>query len=313
MKYIYGPIPSRRLGKSLGISPISKKICNLSCVYCQLGLTDKMTNNSVYEYDYLKIISELKEVLNSTSDIDCITIVGEGEPTLYLKLEVLIDEIKKITDKPIAVITNGTRFTEKEVYQALLKADIVLPSIDAYDEISFKKINRPHKNLKYDDIINSLIKFSNEYRGQIWLETMVCKDYNDSEEALKLLKELADKIKHSRYYLNSPVRPPALKSVKTADHQKLEEMAKELDAINIDALADPKFYSHIKDNLSAILSIIRRHPMNQFDIKAFLDSRGEENTFKIFDSLKNNQKIETIKYKGYDTYRYKMGEEDDEI
>lgn len=313
MKYIYGPIPSRRLGKSLGISPISKKICNLSCVYCQLGLTDKMTNNSVYEYDYLKIISELKEVLNSTSDIDCITIVGEGEPTLYLKLEVLIDEIKKITDKPIAVITNGTRFTEKEVYQTLLKADIVLPSIDGYDEISFKKINRPHKNLKYDDIINSLIEFSNEYRGQIWLETMVCKDYNDSEEALKLLKELADKIKLSRYYLNSPVRPPALKSVKTADHQKLEEMAKELDAINIDALADPKFYSHIKDNLSAILSIIRRHPMNQFEIKAFLDSRGEENTFKIFYSLKNNQKIETIKYKGYDTYRYKMGEEDDEI
>ena len=202
MKYIYGPIPSRRLGKSLGISPISKKTCNLSCVYCQLGLTDKMTNNSVYEYDYLEIISELKEVLNSTSDIDCITIVGEGEPTLYLKLEVLIDEIKKITDKPIAVITNATRFTEKEVYQALLKADIVLPSIDAYDEISFKKINRPHKDLKYNDIINSLIKFSNEYRGQIWLETMVCKDYNDSEEALKLLKELADKIKHSRYYLN---------------------------------------------------------------------------------------------------------------
>ena len=158
MNYVYGPIPSRRLGKSVGISPIVKKTCNLSCVYCMLGLTDKMTDAFVLPFSVEEIIEELKELLNKVEDFDCVSIVGEGEPTLYRDLGKLIKEIKLITDKPIALITNGTNFTKESVYDAALEVDIVLPSLDAYDELSFKKINRPHKNLDYEKIIEALIK-----------------------------------------------------------------------------------------------------------------------------------------------------------
>ncbi|MDT8336207.1 MAG: radical SAM protein [Candidatus Izemoplasmatales bacterium] len=308
MNYVYGPIPSRRLGKSLGISPISKKTCNLSCVYCMLGLTDKMTNDYVSEFSVKAIINELKTVLDKIIAIDVITIVGEGEPTLYEYLGDLIDQIKEMTDIPVAIITNGTRFTEELVYQASLKADIVLPSIDAYDKLSFKKINRPHKALVYEDIVKALIKFSHEFSGELWLETMICKEYNDSDETIKAFKELLKDIKYDKLYINSPVRPPAIETVKSTSHERLELISKELGGINIDVLADPDFYSDITDSYQAILSIIRRHPMNQFEISAFLKTREYGNIDKMFEDLRNNEHLQVVNYKGYDTFLFKVGE-----
>jgi wyosine [tRNA(Phe)-imidazoG37] synthetase (radical SAM superfamily) len=308
MNYIYGPIPSRRLGKSLGISPISKKTCNLSCVYCQLGLTDKMTNDFTDEFKLEDILLELKTVLDAGEDVDVVSIVGDGEPTLYQHLEELIEGIKMITDEPVAVITNGTRFNNDKVYKALLKADIVLPSIDAYDEESFVKINRPHKSLEYQKVVDGLIKFSHDYQGKLWLETMVVEGINDSLEAVEGFKKLLGLIKYDKYYLNSPVRPPALKSCKPTTHEQMEKMAKKLGGINIDHLADPKFFSFIKDDYEAILSIIKRHPMNQFELKAFLDSRKNPDNEYIFKRLKEDIRIECINYKKYDTYRFKVGE-----
>jgi len=305
MNYVYGPIPSRRLGKSLGISPIQKKTCNLACVYCMLGKTDKMTNESVDQYPLEDILDEVKLVLDNRLEIDIISIVGEGEPTLYARLDELVSSIKTLTNIPVAVITNATRLTEASVYQALLKADFVLPSVDAYDETSFKKINRPEKSLNYQKIIDSLIKFSHEYQGELWVETMICKGYNDTDEAVDKLKSILRKIKYQRLYINSPIRPPALETVKALDHQRLDTIAKKLGGINIDVLADPKFYSDIKNDLQAILSIIKRHPMNQFEINAFLDSRNTSNKHLIYERLTSNDEIEVINYKGFNTYRFK--------
>ncbi len=303
MRYIYGPIPSRRLGKSLGISPITKKTCNLSCVYCQLGLTDKMTNDETYDIDLQDIVKELEMVLQQNIAIDVISIVGEGEPTLYLELGTLIDRIKELTDLPVAVITNATLLTSEKVYNSLLKADIVLPSIDGYDEKSFKRINRPHKDLDYQNSLNSLIDFSQNFEGELWLEIMICAGYNDSDKAVEKFQEILKKIKYSRLYINSPVRPPALKTVKPVEHERLEFIARKLGGFNIDVLADPKFFSHLKDDYEAIISIIKRHPMNQFEIESFLDSRN--NLFKedIFKRLYADDDLEIIKYKSYDTFR----------
>jgi wyosine [tRNA(Phe)-imidazoG37] synthetase (radical SAM superfamily) len=305
MKYIYGPIPSRRLGQSLGISPISKKTCNLACVYCMLGNTDKMTNDFVYEYPANEILDEVKIMLKKAEIIDVITIVGEGEPTLYLKLGELITKIKELTDIPVAVITNGTLLTEDSVYQALLKADIVLPSIDAYDELSFKLINRPHKALNYQKSLAALIKFSHEYQGQIWLETMIMSGYNDSLEAVEGFKIIFKKIRYDRLYLNSPVRPPAISTVKSVDHDLMDSLARSLNGINIDLLADPNFHSEIVDDYEAILSIIKRHPMNQFEISSFLKSRNNLMPEAIFTKLNKNSDLIRINYKSYDTYRFK--------
>lgn len=172
-KYIYGPVPSRRLGISLGVSPIPKKTCNYSCIYCQLGRTKPMTNSRKMFFSVEEIIHEFDDLIQNNIYFDVVTIVGEGEPTLYLGLGKIIAEIKKRVKKPVAVITNGALLYDKTVRQELLQADIVLPSMDAFDEASFEMINRPYKNMIYKDVYSGLIEFSKIYQGQLWLEIMV--------------------------------------------------------------------------------------------------------------------------------------------
>jgi len=136
---------------------------------------------------------------------------------------------------------------------------------------------------------------------------MICEGYNDSSKAVEELKTLLKRLKYEKYYLNSPVRPPAVKSVKPVSHEKMDEIAKILKGINIDMLADPNFFSNISDNYEAILSIIRRHPMNRFEIQSFLDSRKEKNSDYILSKLEKNTDIEVINYKTFDTFRFRMG------
>ncbi len=305
MKHIYGPIPSRRLGKSLGISPIIKKACNYSCVYCQLGVTDKMTNERQEFFPVDEIIEELKEVLQSNIEYDVISIVGEGEPTLYLKLGELIDSVKDLTEKPVCVITNSALLSDRSVRNDLMHADIVLPSLDAYDDASFKKVNRPYKTLDYNEIYEGLKIFSQEFNGQIWMEIMLVKGYNDSENALSKFKEKLKSIRYDRLYINSPVRPPTVKNAVIADKKTLELFSKELNAISIDLLSEEDFQSEIKDDFEAVLSIIKRHPMNQHELAKFLEKRNNKNKEEIFEKLSQKQEIEIIFYKGYNTYRYK--------
>ena len=184
LKYIFGPVPSRRLGKSLGISPIPRKTCNYSCIYCQLGRTDKMTGERKEFFPLKDIINEFKEYLKESFDFDVVTIVGEGEPTLYSKLGELIKEVKKITDKPVAVITNGALLSSKEVRDELMNADIVLPSIDGYNEETAKKIDRPLGTIHFKDELEGLIEFSKEYKGQLLLEIMLISEINCDKNQL---------------------------------------------------------------------------------------------------------------------------------
>ncbi|MGI6727933.1 MAG: radical SAM protein [Anaerovoracaceae bacterium] len=305
MKYIYGPVPSRRLGISLGISPIPKKTCNYSCVYCQLGRTDHLTNKREMFFKVEDIMGEFDEILKRDFKFDVITIVGEGEPMLYLGLGDLISEVKKRTEKPVAVITNGSLFYDFDVKSALSNADIVLPSIDAYDELSFKKINRPHGMLKFNDIFNGLKTFSENYKGQIWLEMMLIKNINDDDISLKKYYELFKQIKYDRLYLNTPIRPPAESNVEAIDHETMNHAIQILGGTSIDLLHSSGFHSEIKDHYIAIISIIKRHPMNQFEIESFLKSRDCGNISEIINQLKQDDKIDIINYKGYDTYRLK--------
>lgn len=303
MKYVYGPVPSRRLGVSLGISPIPKKTCNYSCIYCQLGRTDHMTNTRQMFFSVEDIMVEFEEVLREKIHFDVVTIVGEGEPTLYLGLGELIDEIKKRTDKPVAVITNGALLYDTQLQSELGKADIVLPTMDAYDEESLKRINRPHGSLKFEDIKRGLEEFSEKYQGQLWIEIMLIKDVNDDDESLGKYAEMLKRIKYEKLYLNTPVRPPAESDVSIVDHEKMDHAAELLGGISIDLLSSEGFHSEIEDDHAAILSIIKRHPMNQFEIEGFLASRGRSDIDAFLDGLRRDDKVEVINYKGYDTYR----------
>lgn len=301
-KHIFGPVPSRRMGESIGISPIPEKTCNYSCIYCQLGRTTNMTNKREKFYNVDDIVDEFI-LAKDNCYYDVVTIVGEGEPTLYSELGTLIRKLKQCTNKPIAVITNGALMYDYSVQEELMYADIVLPSVDGFDEESFKKIDRPMGSISFDKSINGLIEFSNKYKGQLLLEVMLVDGINTDDIALEKLKTIISKIKYDRVYINTPVRPPAEGFVQAASKEVIKKATELLNGISIDMLADGSFYSDIKDSFEAILNIAKRHPMNQFEIDSFLNSRDEQNKEEVFRKLKNDKRVTVLDYKGILTYR----------
>ena len=268
MKYIYGPVPSRRLGRSLGIDPIPSKTCNFQCIYCQLGKTTYFTNKRKNYYPKEEIIAEMREAIEQhENNLDFITFVGSGEPTLYKDLEELILKAKELSKNPISVITNGALLYNSEVAKALMLADVVLPSLDAGDSKLFIKINRPHPSLKYNDMIQDLIEFKRRFKGKLWLEVMIIKGVNDSNENLLKIKEKIDLIKPDRIDINVPTRPPAENWVKIPDKSiipLLSEIFGDIYDITFPEKGTFDFYS--LDFETEVLSIIERHPMRQEQI-----------------------------------------------
>jgi wyosine [tRNA(Phe)-imidazoG37] synthetase (radical SAM superfamily) len=228
MKYIYGPVKSRRLGLSLGISLTPYKICTFDCVYCQLGKTQNLTRE-IKEYANIEgIINELKFWLqNNTQEaknLNYITLSGSGEPTLNAKIGQLITEIKKITTMPVAVITNSSLLNETSVSQALSVADLIVPSLDAANKEIFEKIDRPHHDINIEDVIKGLINLRKEFRGKIWLEIMLVRGVNDDLRYIKKIKEIIDKINPDKIHLNSPVRATTEPNILPTDKNKLEQI-----------------------------------------------------------------------------------------
>jgi wyosine [tRNA(Phe)-imidazoG37] synthetase (radical SAM superfamily) len=291
------------MGISLGISPIPKKTCNYSCIYCQLGRTKPMTNSRKMFFDIEEIIHEFDDVIQNNIYFDVVTIVGEGEPTLYWGLGKIITEIKKRVKQPIAVITNGALLYNKTVQQELLQADIVLPSMDYFNDESFKKINRPYKNIICKDVYSGLIEFSKIYQGQLWLEIMFMKGINDSDLILEKYVGLLREVKYDRLYINTPVRPPAESGVNIVDNDRMNYISETLGGIAIDLLNSTGFYSEISDDYNAVISIIKRHPMNQFEIESFFENRKDSNIADIFNRLILDKEVLKVKYMGYDTFR----------
>ena len=305
LKYVFGPVPSRRLGRSLGISPIKKKSCNYSCIYCQLGRTDKMTNTRQEFYPVEDILEEFKEYLKDEDKFDVISVVGEGEPTLYAKLGELIRGLKALSDKPVAVITNSALMYDEGVRRDLMEADIVLPSLDSFDEKSWHRIDRPYGKIVYEDVFDGLIKFTKEFKGQIFMELMLMDKINDTPECIEKFKALFAQLKYDKLYINTPVRPPAEKSAVISSKEAINYACEALGGISIDALSSVGFFSEIKDDYEAIISIIGRHPMNQHEIAGFLDSRNVEDKDALFNRLNEDEKVKSTEYKGYVTYRLK--------
>ena len=301
--YVYGPVPSRRMGISLGVSPIPQKVCNYSCIYCQLGRTRQMGNKREAFYPITDVLDEVADYLKGKPPMDVITIVGEGEPTLYSSLGELILGLKNLTDKPVAVITNGALMSDREVRDELGNASLILPSMDAYDERTFKLINRPFGKISFDEVYKGIQTFSKGYSGQLWLETMLIKGINDDDESLMKLRELLRGIDYDRLYINTPVRPPAESGVKEPSIERVERAVELLGGVAINLAASKGFYSEIRDDYEAILSIIKRHPMNQHEIGNFLQERNCKDKESVFEKLSRNDQVEKISYKGFVTYR----------
>lgn len=226
--YTYGPVPSRRLGMSLGVDIVPPKICTLDCVYCQIGRT---TQSSVTRGDFVDIEAVLAEIegkLKAGLKADYITLGGSGEPTLNSRLGDLIDGIRRLTDIPVAILTNGTLFYRQDVRAECAKADMVAPSLDAGDAATFEAVNRPNPDITIEKLVSGLEQFRKAYSGQIWLEVFLIAGVNTDAEQIERIKGLIQRIRPDRVHLNTAVRPPAEPDVRAVPRDVLDRIARQI-------------------------------------------------------------------------------------
>ncbi|MBN1619961.1 radical SAM protein [candidate division WOR-3 bacterium] len=294
-KYLFGPVPSRRLKMSLGIDLIPRKYCSLDCVYCEVGKTTCLTTSRREYYSQKDIKDEIKAYFKENPDPDYVTFSGQGEPTLNTCIGDIIDHVKEIRPQiPIAVLTNGTLLTDKQTRKAILNADVVLPSLDAATEDCFQKINRPAKGLSAKDNIRGLCRFRSEYGGQIWLEVFILPFYNDSEKELEALKKAVEKIKPDKVQLNTLDRPGVLPYLQKAPLSLLEKIKREWRENKVEIIsAVPITVNNIsrkKDVEAVILETLSRRPCTAEDLSRMTGFHINEIN-KILSELREEKKI----------------------
>ncbi len=271
-KFLYGPVPSRRLGFSLGVDILPFKTCTLDCVYCQLGASSRTTVRRGSFRDTKEVLSQIREAIASGVRIDYITFSGSGEPTLNRDLGKIITGIKSMTDIPVAVLTNGTLLHRKEVRETLMNADLVVPSLDAVTPSLFARVNRPDKRLSLDRMLRGMARFRQEYKGKIWLEIMLIRGVNDSPAHVRKLRAAIEAFRPDKVQLNTVVRPPAEKGVRPLDEAGMEAARKALgEGCEITVEFPRKTDAPLKGDLDqAVLAIVRRRPVTAGDIGAAL-------------------------------------------
>ncbi len=297
-KHLFGPVPSRRLGMSLGIDLVPKKVCSLNCVYCEVGKTTNLTIDRKEYIKYDAVIEELAHYFTNNPDPDYITFSGYGEPTLNSRIGAIIEYVKqKKPTIPIAILTNGTLLYDKNVRVELMNADVVLPSLDAATELGFKRINRPPKTLTLTKYIQGLVTFSNEFKGKIWLEIFILPDYNDNEKELIALKKAILKINPDSIQLNTLDRPGTKENLRGATQKELQHIIDfwGLDNVEIIAAAQERknIQSYRKDAEAAIIETIARRPCTLDDLSKILGLHVNEIN-KYLDVLEADNKIEVV-------------------
>lgn len=307
---VYGPVPSRRLGQSIGINNIPPKTCTYSCIYCQLGRTNKMSVKRCEFYKPEDIFNEAKikweQLVKENRHVDYFTFVPDGEPTLDINLGKEIELIRHFNTK-IAVITNASLLWMDSVKEDLMKADWVSVSIDAADEDTWHKIDRPHGLLNLSEILNGITEFSKEFRGTLVTETMLVDKINDSDESIKKIAEELSLIHPNEIHLLVPTRPPAENYVKRTSKERLLNAARiirdatglDVECITGDEKEDGFFFTEaIVDDLLSITSV---HPVREDIIEELLRKRKAEKT--IVTTLVEQGRLQGFIYEGKKFYR----------
>ena len=312
-RYLYGPVPSRRLGRSLGIDLVPHKICTYDCIYCQIGKTTKKT---LLRKEYVPVKEVLEEVerflQKESASVDHLSLSGSGEPTLHSKIRSIIEGIKSLSSIPVAVITNGSLLCEREVREDLLQADVLLPSLDAVSPEIFMKINRPHKKLSIERVIEGMVEFRKIYKGQIWLEILFCKGVNDGQDELLKMKSAIDRIRPDRIHLNTVVRPPSEEWVKPLSQKELEKIKA---FFGERASIISEFDRHLtyvtkEDIKDGILRILKRRPLSLSDLSKWMGIPQKELEQQIA-SLSQEGKIKSRFYG--DSVYYEISKEFEKV
>jgi len=280
-KHIFGPVPSRRLGVSLGIDLVPHKVCSLNCVYCECGKTTDLTLERKEYIPYQEVISELADFLSKNPKPDYITFSGSGEPTLNSRIGDIIEYIKfNYPDISLALLTNGTLLSDPEVRKEILGCDLVLPSFDAATQEAFEKINRPSPDISLESYLNGLIDLRREFKGKIWLEVFILNGFNDSDKDLEAMKEALLRINADSIQLNTLDRPGAVEGLKPVLEENLREIAYGWGLKNVDIIAkaakrkEERAYN--RDIESTILETIFRRPCTLSDLSDILGMHENE-------------------------------------
>jgi wyosine [tRNA(Phe)-imidazoG37] synthetase (radical SAM superfamily) len=310
-KYTYGPVPSRRLGYSLGIDIIPHKICTFDCIYCQLGRT---TDKTLIRKEYTPvepILKDVNSVLTINQRIDHVTFSGSGEPTLHKNIGYLIDELKKLTKIPIAVLTNGSLLYTPEVRNDLKNADVVLPTLCTADQGVFRKIHRSHAQLNISAIIEGYIEFRKIYQGKIWLELMLVRGINDRLAQIEDMMDVIRKINPDKIHLNTVVRPPSeeyAQPVPMAGLEKIRSVMGEKCEIIVDFKPGVVGETH-SERLEGIAAMIARRPVTMDDL---VNASGlhKNQILKYIQMLLAQGRIEISRHGQKDYYKSTRGSDE---
>lgn len=307
---VYGPVPSRRLGQSIGINNIPPKICSYSCVYCQLGRTNQMQVERQAFYSPEDICREaeikLKQLETENKQADYFSFVPDGEPTLDINLGKTIELLKPYNTK-IAVITNASLLWMDEVKQDLMDADWVSLSIDAADEDTWHKIDRPHGMLKHQNILKGIVEFSKSFRGTLVTETMLVEGINDQEACIEKIAEQVALVQPQKAYLLVPTRPPAEPDVKRASSDSLRNAAAivrgvsgtDVECITGDEEEEGFFFT--EDIADDIISIASVHPIREDIVESLLEKRNANRS--VISELINQGSLIEYTYEGKKFYK----------
>ena len=307
----FGPIPSRRLGRSLGINNIPPKVCTYSCVYCQIGKTSNIKIQLEVFYSPSQIFNEVREKVEKSREkgesIDYLTFVPDGEPTLDINLGKEIKLIKSLGIK-IAVITNASLIDQEQVRENLKEADLVSLKLDSVEEEIWRKVNHPHRSLCLKTILEGILEFSGTFKGKIITETMLIKNINDDSQYIKKVANFLAQLKPSRSYLSLPIRPPADSQVQPPSEEVVnrsynlfKEKIKQVECLigyEGNAFA---FTGNVEEDLLSITSV---HPMREEALRDFL-KRAKSNWSAINRLIAQGKLVES-EYEGHKFYKRKF-------
>lgn len=287
-RYVYGPVPSRRLGRSLGVDLVPFKTCSYDCVYCQLGRTTDKTTLLAEHAPVDAVLAELGEKLAEGPRPDYIGLAGSGEPTLHARLAEVVAGAKALTDVPVAVLTNGSLLWRPEVRAALRGADLVMPSLDAGTASTFARVDRPHPDVTFERMIDGLVTASHELAGQVWLEVLLLAGVTDGREEVQRIADLAERMRLDRVQLNTVSRPPAEAAARAVAPEALEEL-RGLFSCPCEVIAEPPASRATRsagggDLADRIVALLSRRPCTVEGIATGLGLRPNE-VLKHLDEL----------------------------
>lgn len=302
-QYIFGPIPSRRLGISLGVDLVPHKTCSMDCLYCECGKTTCLTKKRRAYVPATAVIEELDSYLDRFPAPDYVTFSGSGEPTLNTGLGDVIDHIKKRAPQiRVAVLTNSEGITDAIVLENLLKADLVVPSLDAASQSVFEKINRPCSNVDIREITKGLAEFSRKFSGEIWLEILIIPGVNDQPDEIEKLKAAIEQINPDRIQLNTLDRPGTCADIRPASRETLEKIKHLLSDGRVEIVAKVKPESKVgvmrKDLTSAILETVSRRPCTLEDLMSFLKTDQEKLVLCLEQMVQKKLLNQTVRERG---------------